>query len=289
MALICYECPVKITDQKLIYLFLGRKGFCARWIHGELEAVLEEQRVGYSTVTKDVRPTKFEQSTGVQEDLSNLSQRNETDEAILEPLNIQPFSSVRKIARMILLPPMTVYLHLTQSLHFVSLKTLECLKSHRREKTASKPKSRRRLVASLNRHRERKIATSDEAECYLCTDYERTWTAQSCDPPARERKMIGSSKLILTVVRSRDGFHLIDALAKGMNVNADYHIPHIHTPREQMLTAARNRGDRKLIAHADQARPHTAKRSLDCYDHNFMKRASHLPFHLIWSFRFLFV
>jgi hypothetical protein len=57
-----------------------------------------------STAMRYVRLRKFERLTEIQGSRTGLSERNETDETILEGWNIKTFVAVRQIARMVLLP-----------------------------------------------------------------------------------------------------------------------------------------------------------------------------------------
>jgi hypothetical protein len=82
--------------------------------------------------------------------------------------------------------------------------------------------------------------TLDDAWFDLSTDYARVCTIQGCDPPTRERKMIGSSNSMLIVVPSRDGLDLIDRFPKGMKFNADYWISHILTPPSHVESVPRH-------------------------------------------------
>jgi hypothetical protein len=104
--------------------------------------------------------TKFKQSIEMPGEISDLSERNETDETILETLNSRPFASVRQIARMILVPLTSIYRHLTQSIHFVSMKFRWV--PHKRSEAENRIRVEKsaaflRLSACLNRHQEPKI------------------------------------------------------------------------------------------------------------------------------------
>jgi hypothetical protein len=84
-------------------------------------AVCGKDTMSDSTATRYVRLRKFERWTEMQGSRTDLSERNGTDEAILEGWNIKMFVAVPQIARMVLLPSTIGSTPLTQSFHFVSI------------------------------------------------------------------------------------------------------------------------------------------------------------------------
>ena len=90
--------------------------------------------------------------------------------------------------------------------------------------------------------------------------------------------MISSPKLMVTVVWNPHGFHIIDVLPKGTKFNAEYYISHILTP---LAGKQKNLGvepGRKLVIHADNARPHTAKKVSEFIDSAGLRNAPHPPY-----------
>jgi transposase len=80
---------------------------------------------------------------------------------------------------------------------------------------------------------------------------------------------------MLTVVWNPHGFHLASLLAKGQKWTNQYYINHI-LPEICALRDARDR--RKLMVHADNARPHVAKRIKQYLEDNNLKSAPHAPY-----------
>jgi hypothetical protein len=68
------------------------------------------------------------------------------------------------------------------------------------------------------------------------------------------------------------GFHLVSLLPKGQKWNSHYYIDHI-LPEIYDLPDARDR--RKLVVHADNARPHVTKRVKQYLEDNNLKNESH--------------
>jgi hypothetical protein len=101
-----------------------------------------------------------------------------------------------------------------------------------------------------------KIVTIDESEFYLSNDHELIWLPAGAPVLDRKKYIIQSSKLILTVIWNPHGFHLVDALQKGMKFNGSYYVTRIlklfHEGKKQQAFEA----TRKLIIYADNARSH---------------------------------
>jgi hypothetical protein len=79
--------------------------------------------------------------------------------------------------------------------------------------------------------------------------------------PEREQHTIQSKKFMLTIVWNSCGFHLIKVLEKGRKFNAGYYIAEILEPLFQWRSIEAASNERKLLVHADNAHPHTAKLS----------------------------
>jgi hypothetical protein len=84
-------------------------------------------------------------------------------------------------------------------------------------------------------------------------------------------------KFILTVVWNPHGFHLIKVLGKGRKFNAGYYITEILKPLSQWRSIEAAGDKRKLLVHAGNARPHTAKLPTQYFNENRMKPAPHPP------------
>jgi hypothetical protein len=92
---------------------------------------------------------------------------------------------------------------------------------------------------------------------------------------SRERTTPNSiEKFMLTIVWNPRGFHLIKVLEKRRKFNAGYYIAEILEPLSQWHSIEATGNERKLLVHADIARPHTAKLSTQYFNENRMKSAS---------------
>jgi histone-lysine N-methyltransferase SETMAR len=68
---------------------------------------------------------------------------------------------------------------------------------------------------------------------------------------------------------------LIKVLEKGRKFNAGYYIAETLEPLSQWRSIEAAGNERPLLAHADNARPHTAKLSTQYFNENRMKSAPH--------------
>jgi histone-lysine N-methyltransferase SETMAR len=83
---------------------------------------------------------------------------------------------------------------------------------------------------------------------------------------------------MLTIVWNLRGFHLIKVLENGRKFNAGYYIAEILESLSQWrpIEAASNK--RKLLVHADNARPHNAKLSTQYFNENRINSMPHPPY-----------
>jgi hypothetical protein len=69
------------------------------------------------------------------------------------------------------------------------------------------------------------------------------------------RHVIQDSKKIVIIAWNPLGFHLLDTLPKGSTFNAEYYRVNILT---ELLLLRSHVHERRLMIHADRARPHSA-------------------------------
>jgi hypothetical protein len=109
-------------------------------------------------------------------------------------------------------------------------------------------------------------------------DHELVWLAPGGMVPERERHMIQSPKSMITVAWNASGVHILAALLKGAKFNASYYTSEILEEIRNWPDAHRTKRTRSLIVHVDNARPHTARASLDYLEANGMERAPYPPY-----------
>jgi hypothetical protein len=131
------------------------------------------------------------------------------------------------------------------------------------------------LLGSVQHQGWKYLVTLDEAWFYFSNQHEQIWLPNQEDPPTIQRQTISSPKTMLTVVWNPHGFQLVSLLPKGQKWTSQYYIDHI-LPEICALRDARDR--RKLVVHANNARPHVAKRFKQYLEDNNLKSAPHPPY-----------
>jgi hypothetical protein len=165
---------------------------------------------------------------------------------------------VRRIARATHLPPTTVYRRLRDTLGF-TVRHLRwvphILSDQQKQRRVECSRELLTLLESQQRRDWQDIVTLDESWFYFTTDHEQIWLPSEGRVPERERKMIQSPKLMLTIAWNPAGFHVIAFLPKGCKFNAQYYISEVLDPLVQWhRTRGRGRSNQILTVHADNAR-----------------------------------
>jgi hypothetical protein len=119
------------------------------------------------------------------------------------------------------------------------------------------------------------IVTLDESWFCLSIEHEIIWLQCGEKVSERESHVIQSKKLILTIVWNPSGFHLINVLSAGCNFNPSHDVTNILGPIAGCRRVQAGASRRRLIIHADNARPHVAKLAQQFQEHNSVKRAPH--------------
>jgi histone-lysine N-methyltransferase SETMAR len=84
--------------------------------------------------------------------------------------------------------------------------------------------------------------------------------------------------MMVTIVWNPTEFCRFVAFPKGMKFNANYYISHILDPLAEWRRRQVSDADRRLHVHADNTRPHTAKKATEFVAGNGMKRAPRPPY-----------
>jgi hypothetical protein len=87
---------------------------------------------------------------------------------------------------------------------------------------------------------------------------------------------------MLRIVWNPNGFHLINVVSKGIKFNAEHYIINILISLAERRETPVDRTERKLIVHADDACPHTAKMRSDSLEQNGTKQHIIHRTHMIW-------
>jgi hypothetical protein len=117
--------------------------------------------------------------------------------------------------------------------------------------------------------------TLDESWFYLTTYHEFIWLPETEKVLERERPMIQSKKLMLTIVWNPQEFHLVNVLPKECKFNAGYYITELLSTFSDWCLTQKRRIDRKLLFHTDNARQYTGQASTDFLEAHDMEKAPH--------------
>jgi histone-lysine N-methyltransferase SETMAR len=117
--------------------------------------------------------------------------------------------------------------------------------------------------------------TLDKSWFYLWTGHEIIWIQACQQPPERVKHMIGDRTMIVIIVWNPEGSHLVDALPKGQKLNANYYIDRVLQSFLPSRSIGRGLG---LIIHAENARPHTARKTFKFWRENRLEMAPHPPY-----------
>jgi hypothetical protein len=86
---------------------------------------------------------------------------------------------------------------------------------------------------------------------------------------------------MFTIVWNLRGFHLVKVLENDRKFNTGYYIAKILEPLSQWRSIEAAGNEQKLLVHADNARPHTAKLSTQYFNENQMKSVPHFPYSIL--------
>jgi hypothetical protein len=196
-----------------------------------------------------------------------------TDEAILGALEECPFSSLRQIAKRMLIPMSTLRYHLLNSLGHRIRNIRWVPHSLALSQKQARVEPRSFLSSSVSQ------APCLEIHCHtgrnlvlLSRHFDRIWLPHDELALFFSKHTMASEKLMITVVWNPQGFRVIQSLPKGIKWTGRYDSDNILS----QIAALRNVGrHRKMIVHADNAGLHAAKCVAEYMDHKPLKRARH--------------
>jgi hypothetical protein len=253
-------------------LDLHLKGLWIHAIHDDLVATLSSKAVAYSTVTRYLREARLSTAEVTLDPEPSSPHLDDFDRAILAALEQKPLSSVRDLARTTHIPRATVYRRLTKSLWFVRrfLRWVPHLRSDAQKvRRVDLFVSLLRMLEVQEQRACHDVITLDESWFDCSTDYESIWL-----PPGE--KIIEMPRV--TAVWNPSGFHLIRVLSSGCKFNSSCYRREILESLSEWRREQASGPGRKLIIHANNARPHTAAVSNEFMEENGLERPSHPPY-----------
>jgi hypothetical protein len=119
------------------------------------------------------------------------------------------------------------------------------------------------------------IITLDESWFYFSTDHKHIWLRPHQEPHERAKHTIQDKKIMVTIAWNALRLHLVEAFPKGRHFNAENYRDNILT---KLIRLRPHAGERNLVIHADNARPHTAQKCRTCCAENGLRVATHPPY-----------
>jgi hypothetical protein len=105
-------------DLESITLYLNKEHLSAVAIHAEINSVLGEGTIGYSTATHCLRKQSLVNASHLTLEEPDLGAADTMDNAILQAFDEYPFASLRQIAKRTLIPMSTVRYRLVKKMTY---------------------------------------------------------------------------------------------------------------------------------------------------------------------------
>lgn len=243
---------------KHLVIYWRSKGYKTKVIAAKLLKSLQSDAPPYPTVSYWVRMIKLKHDILTVPGGPGRPFEVDLDSKIFEALNEFPFHSLRTLASSLKRPMSTIREHLLRAnFEIKHLKWVPHTLSEDQKRSRVEQAGQLLDILSAARHNSwNYLVTGDESWFYLETSYERIWLQRDSPRPVREKKVINSPKVMITVFWSPNGFHLVEALPKGQTFTSDYFSQTILYSLRKNLFAMTGR---RTIIHMDNARPHRSK------------------------------
>jgi hypothetical protein len=205
-------------DLESITLYLNKKHLSAVAIHADINNVLGEGTIEYSTVSRYSRKQSFANASHLAPKDPDLGVADTINNVVLQALDEYPFASLRQIAKRALIPMSTVRYRLVNKMTY-KLKHCKWVPhklSEAQKQTRIAPSQRLLdLFGSVQHQGWKYLVILDEVWFYFSNPHEQIWLPDQEDPPTIQRQTLSSPKTMLTVVWNPHGFHMVSLLPKG--------------------------------------------------------------------------
>ena len=250
--------PVEI---RAVVRFCVLRGLCNQDIHSQLVEAYKANAPSHSWVTKWAG--RFRSGRVELEDdprsgrppIEGLAQR------VLDALEDQPFASTRELGKVLGFSHMSIFNTLTMELGFKKFL------SHCVPHLLTEDQKTQRIQVSgvILRQLERlgdshltNVITIDESWFYFDYTPEAKWARRAQDVEPRPKRGIGAKKVMVTVMWSVRGFHLIEVLPDDQTFTSEYACNLLDRLDYNIRELRPKMGLRGMTIHWDNARPHAA-------------------------------
>lgn len=106
----------------------------------------------------------------------------------------------------------------------------------------------------------------------------KQWLVKGATPPLKAKASPLQKKIMLTAFWDEDGIVHLDFLPDGETINADYYCRILQDVHHHLRHRRRGKKARGILFHQDNARPHTARRTMDKISELHWELISHPPY-----------
>lgn len=205
---------------------------------------------------------------------------------IQELLNTDARLTVREIEDMLGSPKSTVHRNITEQLQLSKISArwvprllTADLKAHRLEISASNLRFVREQggwddVCNL-------IISGDETWIPFfdpeTKEESRVWARKGSQPPVKAHRDKHSKKIMMTIFFHRSGPLTIEFLEEGQTINADRYCATVQKVKADIQNKRRS-GEKPYLLHYDNARPHTASKTVEMIERANFELLPHPPY-----------
>lgn len=106
----------------------------------------------------------------------------------------------------------------------------------------------------------------------------KVWVAAGEPPPLKARVTASVGKVMVTVFWDCEGIILVDYLQQGATINADRYIQSLDLLHKELVKSRPGKLHARILLQHDNARPHTARRTLDAIRQKNWEILPHPPY-----------
>jgi hypothetical protein len=253
-----------------------------RQICTELTAMYQTDAYSYASVKYWAQQIKLGRNDLFSTHSAGRPALDHIDAMIFDAITKEPFHSVRSLAERVGFPTTTVYRHLTDNLGFhsyISKWIPHMLTNDLREKRITEADALFNVLKAQERIHFRDVITGDESWFYIQQKRPRMWVLTADNLPEIPKTTIATQKVMLTVFFGINGVVLTNWMIPPNSLNASYFLNEILVPLSHSIHGVHPKQHSPFtIIHFDNAKPHTAKMTMNSLQQLHLKRAPHPPF-----------
>ena len=262
------------------YFFLN--GIPAASAAAKLKATYGEQSMSRTGVLYWYKEFREGRESVLQAAKPGRPLKNENIDVIETILKEYPFASARFISYEVNLSLNTVIRILKEELHLKKRYRRwvpKILNSDQKKKRMDMSKNMYNFLSKLKENQRYAVITCDESWFFLSYDFDSKWCASDEDPPVSGKRLMNEEKIMIFSAFSVSGIVLLKALPTKSTFNSTYLCEHILPDlTENAIKSMEKKTKHSPILHYDNAKPHTAKQTIQKIDSLGWKKLEHPPY-----------